>query len=456
MRTAIRTLQTSMKALRRNIMRSALTCVGIVIGIAAVIAMMEIGNGVTTLNQRAIASLGANNLAIRPGQAASGGVSWGAGSVMTLTPDDAAALERECPSLRAVAPEVRTNGQIVYGNKNWVPQQIEGTSPAYLDARQWPVDEGSIFTDQDVRNGSKVCIIGQTIKRELFDNENAIGKELRLKNVNLKVVGVLTRKGANMFGGDQDDILVAPWTTIKFRISGQQGGASTSGAAAAASSTVNSLSNLYPSNSVALYPAKSDTQNADNPMPVHFTNINSIQAAADTPDEIKNAMRQITAVLRERHHLRVGEPDDFQIQDMTELMNTFASTTQLIGTLLLIVAGISLVVGGVGIMNIMLVSVTERTREIGLRMAVGARGANIMSQFLIEAIVLCLAGGILGVILGRLISILVRWKLSWPTAVSIPAIVASVLVSATVGIVFGFYPAWKASKLDPIEALRYE
>jgi ABC-type antimicrobial peptide transport system permease subunit len=452
-----------MRALTRNIMRSALTCVGIVIGIAAVIAMMEIGNGVTTLNQRAIASLGANNLLVQPGQAASGGVSFGAGSVMTLTPEDCEAILRECPAVRAAAPEVRTNGQIVYGNKNWVPMQITGTTPAYLDVRQWPIDTGACFTDQDVRNSGKVCVIGQTIARELFEGESPIGKDIRLSNVSLRVVGVLTRKGANMFGGDQDDVVIAPWTTIKYRISGKTQSASSAQVSAAASAgaggvntSVNSLSNLYPNSSLQLYPAQSPTQAADTPQPVRFANINSIQTAAASTPEIPLAIKQITAVLRERHHLRESDADDFQIRDMTELMNTLASTTELIGKLLLIVAAISLVVGGVGIMNIMLVSVTERTREIGLRMAVGARGAHILWQFLVEAIVLCLAGGLIGIGLGRGCSVLVKMILHWPTAISIPAIVVSVLVSAFVGIVFGFYPAFKASRLDPIEALRYE
>jgi ABC-type antimicrobial peptide transport system permease subunit len=461
MRAAVKTFQTALRALRRNVMRSLLTCIGIVIGIAAVIAMMEIGNGVSTLNARAIASLGANNLLVLPGQAASGGVSWGQGSVMSLTPQDVEAVLRESPAVRAAAPEVRGSGQLIYQNRNWIPMQITGTTPSWLDVRQWPVDEGAAFTEQDVRNSGKVCLIGQTIARELFGNEDPVGKDLRVANVNLKVVGVLARKGANMFGGVQDDLVIAPWTTIKYRISGKnQGGAGAQAQASASSggvnTSVNSLSNLYPNNSVSLYPAQSPTQAADTPQPIRFTNINSIQTAARSADEVQLAIKQITAVLRERHHLRDGEPDDFQIRDMTELMKTMASTTELIGKLLLIVAAISLVVGGVGIMNIMLVSVTERTREIGLRMAVGARSRHILWQFLTEAIVLCLSGGLIGIALGRGASLTVRATLHWPTALSVPAVVVSVLVSAFVGIVFGFYPAWKASRLDPIEALRYE
>jgi ABC-type antimicrobial peptide transport system permease subunit len=462
MRTTIRTVQTAVRALRRNVMRSALTCTGIVIGIAAVIAMMEIGNGITTLNQQAIASLGANTLMIQPGNAASGGLSFGAGSAMTLTPQDCDAINRECEALRGAAPTVGTNAQLVYGNRNWVPMQITGTTADYLEVRQWPVEDGAAFSDQDVRNGSKVCIIGQTIKAQLFGDEDPLGKDVRLKNVALRVVGVLSRKGANMFGGDQDDVVIAPWTTIKYRISGQNQASSSAGSSGSGGSSggvntaVNSLSNLYPSGQTALYPAQSETQAADTPLSVRFTNINSIQCAAASAPEIPVAMKQITALLRERHHLRDSAADDFQIRDMTELMNTLKSTTDLIATLLLIVAGISLAVGGVGIMNIMLVSVTERTREIGLRMAVGARSMHILSQFLIEAVLLCLAGGLIGIALGRGASLAVRATLHWPTAVSVMAIIGSVIVSASVGIVFGFYPAWKASRLDPIEALRYE
>jgi ABC-type antimicrobial peptide transport system permease subunit len=441
-------------------MRSALTCVGIVIGTAAVIATMEIGNGVSTLNARAIASLGANNLLILPGNAASGGVSSGQGSSMTLTPEDVDAVLRECPAVRAAAPEVRGNAQTTYGDRNWVPMQIFGTTPSWLECHQWPVDEGAAFTDQDVRNSGKVCLIGETIKRELFGNEDPIGKDLRVANVSLRVVGVLSRKGANMVGNDQDDLIVAPWTTIKYRISGKnQGGAAAQQASSSSggvTTSVNTLKDLYPGSSLQLYPVPSQIQEADYPRLIRFSNINSMQAAAVSSEQLSLAMEQITALLRERHHLRDDEPDDFQIRNMAELMKTLSSTTDLIARLLLIVATISLAVGGVGIMNVMLVSVTERTREIGLRMAVGARRAHILWQFLVEALVLCLAGGLFGILLGRGASLLVQALLRWPTAVSVPAIVASVIVSGTVGILFGFYPAFKASRLDPIEALRYE
>ena len=446
-----------MRALRRNVMRSALTCIGIIIGTAAVIAITEIGNGISKLNAQKIASLGANNLMIQPGQAATGGVSFGAGSVLTLTPQDCEAILRDCPAVRSAAPTVRSNAQIVYGNRNWVPQTITGTTPDYLDVREWPVVEGGMFSEQDVRNSAKVCIIGQTLRRELFTGEIPIGKEIRLQSVALRVVGVLDRKGASMFGQDQDDIVMAPWTTIKYRLSGKtDSGSSAQNQSAVANGAVNSLSNLYPNSQTQLYPAQSQTQAADTPQPIRFTNINTIMAAASSSADIPLAMKQITELLRERHHLRAGAEDDFQIRDMAELGSALSASTNLIGTLLLIVATISLIVGGVGIMNIMLVSVTERTREIGLRMAVGARAKDIMWQFLVEAIMLCLLGGAIGILIGRGASFMVRWLLKWPTAVSVSAIVASVVVSATVGVVFGFYPAWKASRLDPIEALRYE
>ncbi len=455
-----RTLRTAFHALRRNIMRSALTTLGIIIGVAAVIAMMEIGNGSSNAVQRTIASMGADNLLVMPGTAASGGVSFGAGSVTTLTPDDGEAILKDCPAVRAAAPIVRARTQVVYGNKNWVPFFIYGTTPSYLDVRNWTdLSEGDVFTEQDVRNASKVCLLGQTLVRELFGGASPIGQEVRVKNVAFKVVGVLSSKGANMMGMDQDDILLAPWTTIKSRVSGSmlenvnQSAASTSGSST--DQTVNTLSNIYPGQP-ALYPAQSPTQQADTPLPVRFENIDQLVVAAQSPREIPMAIREMTQLLHERHRIKAGDPDDFTIRDMTEFTRTMASTTGLMTNLLLCVALISLVVGGVGIMNIMLVSVTERTREIGLRMAVGARGRDILRQFLVEAIVLCVLGGALGIAIGRGTSLLIRTFLHWPTELSVGAICAAVIVSVSVGLIFGYYPAWKASRLDPIEALRYE
>ncbi len=460
MRAFYRTTLMAFKALRRNIMRSALTTLGIVIGVAAVIAMTEIGQGTNTAVQRTIKSMGADNLLIQPGTASSGGVSFGSGSVFTLTPQDSDAILRECPAVAEVAPIVRARTQVVYGNRNWVPVYIYGTTPSFLKVRDWEdLEEGEGFTDQDVRNGTAVCVLGQTIVRELFADESAIGKEVRVQNVTFRVVGVLSKKGANMMGVDQDDILLAPWRTIKYRVSGTS--ASTANQSAAAATTdpsqkVNSLSGLYPNQGTSLYQTPTPTQVADTPQPIRFTNVDQILCKAASTKEIDLAIKQITELLHERHRIKTGQPDDFSIRNMTEMSKALGSTSQTMTRSLLFVALVSLVVGGVGIMNIMLVSVTERTREIGLRMAVGARARDILRQFLVEAVVLCMMGGLIGILLGRGVAVLVRVSLGWPTEISVLAMVGAVVVSAGVGMIFGYYPAWKASRLDPIEALRYE
>ena len=451
----LRTTQTALRAIRRNPMRSMLTTLGIVIGVGAVIAMMEIGHGSSTALQKTIASMGANNLMVHPGTASSGGVSFGSGSVMTLTPQDYEAIVRECPAVRCAAPIVRTTTQLVYGNRNWIPGTISGTTPSFLDVRDWAdLAEGEMFSDRDVFSAARVCVVGQTIVRELFQGESPLGKEIRVKNVSFRVVGVLASKGANMMGMDQDDILVAPWTTIKFRVTGATQSAASQSADSA--STANSLSQLYPGGKQSLYPERSSAQTADTLFYARFTTVDHILASAQSADDIPAAIEQITALLHERHHIRAGEPNDFNIRNMTEMMKALSSTTALMTNLLLCVAMISLVVGGVGIMNIMLVSVTERTREIGLRMAVGARARDILRQFLVESVVLCLVGGAMGILLGHGGSYLVKFFLRWPVESSPTAIAVAVIVSASVGIVFGYYPAWKASRLDPIEALRYE
>jgi macrolide transport system ATP-binding/permease protein len=454
-------VRTALHGLSRNVMRAALTTLGIVIGVAAVIAMMEIGSGSASAIQATIASMGANNLMILPGAAASGGVSFGGGSVMTLTPQDAEAILNESPAIRGAVPVVRARTQVIYGNRNWVPSFIYGTTPAWLDVREWGLAEGDMFTERDVRNASKVCVLGQRLVRELFQGENPIGKEVRVQNVSFRVVGVLTAKGANMMGMDQDDVLLAPWTTIKFRVTGSSASTANQSAAGAASgsgttTTVNTLNQIYPNAKIELYPIPSATQAADTPQPVRFTNVDQILTAGRSTQEIPAAIRQITQILRERHRIGPGEPDDFNIRDMTEMTKALSSTGDMMTKLLLAVAMISLLVGGVGIMNIMLVSVTERTREIGLRMAVGAWSRDILQQFLAESVILCFCGGAVGILAGRGISILVRMLLKWPTELSLSAIIAAFAVSVTVGIVFGFYPAWKASRLDPIIALRYE
>ena len=458
-----RTMRTALRALRRNPMRAMLTTLGIIIGVGAVIAMMGIGKGSSTAIQRTISNMGANNLLIHPGTAASGGVSFGAGSVMTLTPQDCEAILRECPAVRSAAPDVNARTQVIYGNRNWVPLFINGTTPAFLDVRNFTLAEGEMFSERDIRNASKVCVLEQTLVKELFSNESPIGKEVRVRNVLFRIIGVLSAKGANMTGMDQDDILLAPWTTIKYRVAGstlanvnQSSAATGTSSGSGTGSAVNSLSQLYPSAKLNLYPLPSATQAANTPLPVRFTNVDHILVSANSAGEIPLAIMQIRSLLRERHRLHPGEADDFNIRDMTEQTRALASTSTLMTNLLLSVALISLIVGGVGIMNIMLVSVTERTREIGLRMSVGARARDILRQFLVEAVALCLVGGALGILLGCGGSYLVTRLLHWPTETSVTAIMMSVIVSASVGIIFGFYPAWKASRLDPIEALRYE
>jgi ABC-type antimicrobial peptide transport system permease subunit len=460
MRPFYRTLRTALQALRRNVLRSALTCLGIIIGIAAVIVMMEVGQGTSEVVRQTIASLGANQLLVEAGSSSSSGVHFGAGTCLTLSPHDCEAILRECIAVRWAAPGVDCRMQVVAGNRNWVPWKVLGTTPAYLRVRDWAdLQEGEAFTDGDVGSGACVCLLGQTPARELFGDESPLGKEVRVHGVRLKVIGVLSRKGANMMGRDQDDLVVAPWTTVKYRINGSKLAFSELGAAFGSGSSfieVNTLSRLYPSGQAPLYPQQSAAQAANTPQLVRFADLDDIYVSANSSKEIPKAMEQITRLLRERHRLRDDQPDDFGIRDLTEMSEALGSTTTLMTNLLLCLALIALVVGGVGIMNIMLVSVTERTREIGLRMAVGARARDILRQFLSEAVLLCLCGGLAGIVLGRGTSILVMALLDCPTIPSAAAILVAVGVSTSVGLVFGYYPAWRASRLDPIEALRYE
>lgn len=450
-----RIFRTAVHSLRRNVMRSALTCLGIIIGIAAVIAMMEIGQGSSYAVRQSIAALGANVVQIDPAAAWVGAVSTGAGGRPSLTAADCDAIRRECDAIRFAAPSVDCRAQVIYGTRNWAPHNVLGTVPDYLRVRNWQVVQGAAFTDDDVRRSACVCLIGQTPAKALFGDQSPVGKEVRVKNVRMKVIGLLGAKGANMGGQDQDDFFLAPWTTLKYRLSSVRT-INDVAVSLASSTTINTLNDLYPSAQASLYPQESASQAADLPQMVRFADIDDLWVSIDSDQDRPMVIRQISRLLRERHHLAPGRPDDFRIRDLTEFSQALAATSRVMTSLLLSVALISLAVGGVGIMNIMLVNVTERTREIGLRMAVGARGRDILRQFLTEAVLLCLLGGAAGIVLGRVASAAVNVLLHWRTMPSLPAVVAAVSVSVAVGVVFGYYPAWKASRLDPIEALRYE
>ena len=405
-------LRIALKALQRNKLRAFLTMLGIIIGVASVIAMVAIGQGSKQSIQSQLSGMGSNMIIIRPNSNISAGARLDATNVQTLTLEDVKALQKQAPDLSAVSPMANAKGQAIYGNNNW-PTTIQGVDPNYLSViRQWPVQDGVSFTDRDVQTQSKVCLLGQTVITNLFPTGGSpVGKYIRFGNVPLMVIGTLAPKGESAFGQDQDDVIIAPFTTVQRRI------------LASANSTI-FVQNIYAS-------AVSETKTT---------------AASD----------EISNVLRSTHRLKPTDEDDFAVRTMQELINTFSSTSQLLTVLLAVIAGISLLVGGIGIMNIMYVSVTERTREIGLRMSIGARGVDILMQFLTEAILISITGGILGVILGISSAWLVTFFLKWPTLVTQYSIVLSFLVCAVTGVFFGYYPAQKASRLDPIEALRYE
>jgi len=407
------TTRIAVRALGRNKVRSSLTMLGVIIGVASVIAMVAIGSGATQAVQKQIATMGQSQLTVFPGASSSGAVSFGGGSAQTLTPDDAAAIAREAPSAAEVAVIVRTRAQIINGDLNWYPNTVQGCSPNYLTVRQWPVIEGEVFTDGDVKVAAQVCLIGQTVADKLFASESPVGRRVRIKNLPFKIVGVLDKKGTNTWGQDQDDIVLMPWTTVKKKIQGSV-----------------------------------------------FANVDQIVVSAPTIEALTPLEGEIRAALRAMHKLdrRSGAAavDDFQVRNFTEMMAAQTATTQTMTSLLAGIAAVSLLVGGIGIMNIMLVSVTERTREIGLRMSVGATSADVLSQFLVESIVLSALGGFLGVVLGGGGSMLVASKNNWPVVLSAESVVIAVAFSGAVGILFGFYPAWRASRLDPIDALRYE
>jgi putative ABC transport system permease protein len=400
------TFRLALRALARNKMRSALTMLGIIIGVGAVIAVVSIGQGATYMIQQGIQSMGTNAVFIAAGSAKPGGARMGYGAVKTLTVDDMEAILREVPLIKQAAPAVGTRAQVVYGNQNW-NTSVTGTTPNYLDIRSWPIQAGSMFGQEEVDSASNVCVLGTTVQRILFNDENPIGKQIRIGQLPFRVVGILESKGQSVMGDDQDDKIFAPYTTVQRKMSG-------------------------------------------------ITWLQSINASAVSQEASLAAVAPITALLRERHHIRQGEDDDFFVRTQSEVADLFTSTSRLMTLLLGSVAVVSLVVGGIGIMNIMLVSVTERTREIGVRLAVGATEQDVQQQFLVEAVTLSMMGGVFGIVLGLVGSALISYFLAWPTLVSVIAIFVAVIFSILVGISFGFYPAYKASQLDPIEALRYE
>jgi ABC-type antimicrobial peptide transport system permease subunit len=403
--------------------------------------------------------MGANTLNIFPGSVTKSGVRTGAGGRASLTPGDCDSIVAECPTVLRATPVVRTSGQVVYGNTNWSAGSIEGGTVDYLKIRDiYDTEQGTPFSDSDVTGARRVCLLGQTIVKELFGDDDPIGKDIRVKNVTFKVIGVLKKKGANMMGRDQDDIVVMPWTSISYRLQGLGGSGGDSGSSSSSSSGSSSVSRMdtYASSSVDYYATADADPYTNAPHPRRFKTIENIMVEIADPSKSEACTEEITDVLRARHRLQDGEDDDFRIWDSAEVSRVMSSTSEVMTNLLLVVAMISLVVGGVGIMNIMMVSVTERTREIGLRMAVGARPRDIMRQFLLEAILLCLIGGAIGIVCGRGVSLIVSHVLKWPTASAPEAMVLAVGVSAAIGCIFGWYPAWKASKMDPIDALRHE
>lgn len=408
------TFRVAIRALAKNKMRAGLTVLGVVIGIAAVTTMVSIGQSASGLVQGQFELLGTNVILVFPGSQQRGGVRQGLN--VSLTAEDSDAINDECPSVLAASPLVGAGGQLIYGNTNWSPKEMQGVDRNYLVVRNWELRHGGFFTDRDTTSAAKVCVLGHTVVKRLFQTGNPLGETVRIRNIPFQVIGVLEPKGANMVGDDQDDIVLMPYTTVRKR--------------------------LYGSN---------------------FQDVHAIFASARSVKLMQEAEREINQLLYERHRIPPGEPPDFLVQNTTEIANVLGIITGTLTMMLASIAGISLLVGGVGIMNIMLVSVTERTREIGIRMAVGARGRDILRQFLVEAVLLSCIGGIIGFALGLAAStgatMLINSVTSgtkWPVIVSFPAAGVAILFSATVGVFFGYYPARRASRLDPIEALRYE
>ncbi len=448
---------TCLSGLVRNPMRAALTVLGIVIGIAAVVAIMEIGEGSKKQVADKFSSMGANVVNIFGASVSTAGVSSGMGGRASLYAEDATAIMRECGDVVAAAsPFVRASGQIIVGNRNWTPNSIKGGNEHYLSIEGWQIASGRAFTKKQVEEAARVCLIGNTIAQNLYEGKDPIGQDIRIKDVVFTVIGVLDTKGADGMGNDQDDTLILPWTSTRTRLAGGGGAAIISKGGAANSSASVSSTSTFSTSAVNFYPG-SDLQPYSNaPHPLRTRTVDSLLVQVKDGIDPNKAMDAMTPVLRRQHQLEPGVLDDFEMRDRSQFKKMMTETTDTISSLLVAVAMISLVVGGVGIMNIMMVSVTERTREIGLRMAVGARPRDIMWQFLLEAVLLCLCGGLIGIACGRIASMFVSSKMGWPTATSAGAMVLSVSVAAAIGIIFGWYPAWKASKLDPIEALHHE
>jgi putative ABC transport system permease protein len=402
-------LRIAVRALRTNKMRSFLTMLGIIIGIAAVIAMIAIGTGASKIISEQIASIGSNILLILPGSVTSGGLRMGSGSTPTLTFDDAKAIMAECPAVALAAPVVRGGAQVVYGNLNW-STMVMGITPQYLLVRDWPVVSGRSLSQSDVEGATKNCLIGKTVAENLFGAEDPLGKVIRIKKVPFTVIGLLDRKGQSPQGSDQDDIIYVPLTTGQRKLFGSQ----------------------FPNS------------------------VGSIMVQAKSEQDLDRAEEQINSLLNQRHHIGPSRDVDFTVRNLTEILGVAEQSSKAMSLLLGAVASISLLVGGIGIMNIMLVSVTERTREIGIRMAIGAKERDILMQFLTEAVLLTFIGGIIGMAVGVIGAKLVSTFFDWPTLISLQAIAMAIGFSGAVGIFFGFYPARKAASLNPIEALRYE